>query len=95
MILRRSLGFASHKLGVAWAVPLAVFIWRCIKFLRHRSSSSARQGDQEGSHVEEEALEDVLLPPTERVWEMYDEDAVEGLHAASEDPMLMAALMRE
>jgi hypothetical protein len=84
-------GLGSKAWGLPFgAVPVIIFIWKSLKLLRR-----FRDDSQTGSDVEEEPLEDILLPPTERLWEMYDEDAVEGLHAASEDPMLMAALMRE
>lgn len=95
MFVRHLVGKASRKLTVPRGVLLGLFIWRFSRFLWACVLISRQQSQQEGSEAEEEPLEDVLLPPTDLLWEMYDEDAVEGLQAASGDPMLMAALMRE
>jgi hypothetical protein len=94
---RRAAGAAaralSRKLGLApLAIPIAVAVWKLLKSWQRGKAGG--QASTVGTETEE-PLEDILLPPTERVWELYDEDAVEGLHAASEDPMRMAQLMRE
>jgi len=86
---------AGKQLGLpAWPLPLGIAIWQLVKYLRSRRGA-AQIAEAVGTETADSPLEEVLLPATDRVWELYDEDTVEGLHAASEDPMLMAELMRE
>lgn len=98
MRIKQSANLLARKLGFAWAVPVAVLLWRLLRTGLHRSSKRPADGQEStaaSESQEEEPIEDVLLPPTDQIWEMYDEDAVEGLHGASDDPLLMAHLMRE
>jgi hypothetical protein len=94
-----ALAFATRKARVpAWVVPALLLIWKLTSrvICRARTEGPGQpEGAEEAGEESSEDLLDVLLPHTERVWELYDEDAVEGLQAASEDPMRMAEVMRE
>jgi hypothetical protein len=83
----------------SWLVPGGALVWELLRHLLARRdrarAAEAPGGAGPGSRASSEDLRELLLPPTERLWELYDEEAVEGLQAASEDPMRMAELMRE
>lgn len=97
----------ARKRGLSWAIPAAAVTLSLLQWLRRRRGrggpSQAPEKGGEGAAAavvsslpEDEPLEDVLLPASERVWEMYDEDAVEMLQSAADaDALHMAALMRE
>ena len=97
---QRSVASQARKRGIAWALPAAAISWQLIRWLRRRAwrfgaRGGAATGRNEEQQLDEEPLEDVLLPPTDRVWELYDEDAVEMLQSVADDQWEMAALMRE
>ena len=92
--LRTAAAALARKLGAAWVVPLAICAYKTIQLLRSNAGFTVPAAD-EAEELTEEPLEDVLLPQSERVIEIYDEDTVESMQRASDDPMAMAELMRE
>lgn len=91
---KAALAAAARRLGLAhWAVPAAVLAYKALRLLLLRpprrqpdAGVAVTQGDK--------ALEDVLLPPSDRVFEMYDEDAVESMQRAVDDHMAVAEVMQ-
>lgn len=85
----------ARRARLAWTLPVGVAAWRLLKWLRSRRGRSAAGPAQSSDGQDEDTLEAQLLPPSDRVWDMYDEEAVEGLWQAAEDPWEMASRMRE